>query len=211
MARPSLAFAYAVVTARRPSRSSGFTLVELMVVVVIVGVLSILAVVGFRKLVGESRGAEAVYMVNAIKVAQESYHAETGSYANVSTSLCASTTCSALYPQASASAALGDTKVGWGVACGGACNAGMDWSMLPVHVQGGVMYGYSTIAGAAGSTISFGSITWPSGYSINVPSGATTADWFAITGVGDEDMDTVPAVVFGSSFSNDLLVMNEGN
>jgi type II secretory pathway pseudopilin PulG len=182
-----------------------------MVVVMIVGVLSILAVVGFRKLVGESRGAEAVYMVNAIKVAQESYHAETGSYANLSPSLCASTTCTALYPQASASVTLGDVKVGWGVACGGACNAGMDWSMLPVHVQGGVMYGYSTVAGSAGGTISFGSVTWPSGYTINVPTGSTTADWFAITGVGDEDMDTVPAVVFGSSFSNDLLVMNEGN
>jgi prepilin-type N-terminal cleavage/methylation domain-containing protein len=203
---------YAVDLRRRASSETGFTLVELMVVVMIVGVLSILAVVGFRKLVGESRGAEAVYMVNSIKVAQESYHAETGSYANLSTSLCASTTCGALYPQASVSAPLGDTKVGWGVACGSACNSGMDWSMLPVHVQGGVMYGYSTVAGSAGSAYSaITSVTWPTGYSVNVGSGNSTADWFAVTGVGDEDMDTVPAVVLGTSLSNDLLVMNEGN
>ena len=43
----------------RGSRSAGFTLVELMIVVVIVGVLAVLAVVGFRRLVSEAHTTEA--------------------------------------------------------------------------------------------------------------------------------------------------------
>jgi len=196
------------------SARRGFTLVELMIVVAIVGVLAILAVVGFSKLIGSSRTTEAIGTVNAIKVAQEAYHAETGTYANLSSTLCTTTSCSSLYPTIPAGkSAVGDYKVGWGVACGSACQTGMDWSMLPVHISGGVMYGYSTTAGFAGTSVTPSPITLPNGpsstYTVTFPAVAPS-DWFLVTGVGDENMDGIPCVVLGTSFTNDLQVANEG-
>ncbi|HEY2518155.1 MAG TPA: prepilin-type N-terminal cleavage/methylation domain-containing protein [Polyangiaceae bacterium] len=212
------------VRGRARLHQAGFTLVELMIVVVIVGILAVLAVVGFRKLIGQARSAEAHQMINAIRVAQEAYHAETGTYADISSTLAYQGTEGSLYPQGSvasrptnpgnSSFVVGDFKVGWGGPCNTGCNAGIDWFVLPVHTEGGVMYGYTTRAGLAGSNsyINGGTVTkvnMTSSVQITLPA-PPTADWFLITAVGDENMDGVPAVYLGSSFSNDILVQNEG-
>ena len=46
-------------------RERGFTLIEMMVVVVIVGILAMLAVVGYRKLVQTAHVSEATNMVQS--------------------------------------------------------------------------------------------------------------------------------------------------
>jgi prepilin-type N-terminal cleavage/methylation domain-containing protein len=65
----------------------GFTLVELAVVVVIIGVLAAFAVPRFMASVERSKAAEAFNYLSAVQAAQERYHARQGTYASNVTDL----------------------------------------------------------------------------------------------------------------------------
>jgi type IV pilus assembly protein PilA len=65
----------------------GFTLVELAVVVVIIGVLAAFAVPRFLSSVERSKAAEAFNFLSSVQAAQERYHARQGTYAAVLTDL----------------------------------------------------------------------------------------------------------------------------
>ena len=54
-------------------RLRGFTLLELMIVVVIIGVLSVVAVTSYRRYSYGARNAEAQHFLQAIRLAQMSY------------------------------------------------------------------------------------------------------------------------------------------
>ena len=181
---------------RRASR--GFTLVEMAIVVVIVGILAVIAVVAYRKLINSAHMSEATHMVNGIRVAQEAYHAETQTYLNVSTAL----TVGSLYPQQTPTR----VKTGWGGPCGW-CNA--QWTSLPVHADGSVMYGYATMAGQAG-----GAPPAPptvNGTSMNVTFPATTVtDWYVISAFGDVDGNGFYSAVLGQSWTNDVFTYFDG-
>jgi type IV pilus assembly protein PilA len=60
----------------------GFTLVELAVVVVIIGVLAAFAVPRFLASVERSKAAEAFNYLSSVQAAQERYHARQGTYAD---------------------------------------------------------------------------------------------------------------------------------
>ena len=66
---------------KKGSRNSGFTLVELAVVVVIIGVLAAFAVPRFLASVERSKAAEAFNYLASIHSSQERYHARQGTYA----------------------------------------------------------------------------------------------------------------------------------
>ena len=72
-------------TAKRVAR--GFTLVELAVVVVIIGVLAAFAVPRFMNSVERSKAAEAFNFLSTVHSAQERYHARQGQYADALTKL----------------------------------------------------------------------------------------------------------------------------
>ena len=63
------------------TNKSGFTLVELAVVVVIIGVLAAFGVPRFMDAVERSKAAEAFGYLDAVRSGQERYHAREGIYA----------------------------------------------------------------------------------------------------------------------------------
>jgi type IV pilus assembly protein PilA len=193
---------------RRCRSKRGFTLIEMMIVIVIVGVLAMLAVVGYRKLILTSHTSEATSMVQAIRTAQEAYHAETQIYLSTAA---APATLGQMYPAPTP----GKFKTGWGggaAATGAACTPPTPsltcWLALPIHVDSAVMYGYATTGGSAGNA------TWPAlptinGSAITLPASAPT-DWYFIGAMGDVDGNSVFTTVLGTSFTNDLFIDKEG-
>jgi prepilin-type N-terminal cleavage/methylation domain-containing protein len=69
---------------RRGFRESGFTLIELMMVVAIIGILAALAVPRYISYVYKSKTTEAIGFLAEIKARQESYRADFGQYCDVS-------------------------------------------------------------------------------------------------------------------------------
>jgi type IV pilus assembly protein PilA len=192
-------------------------LVELGAVVTIVGILAVLAVVGYRKLIASSHNAEATQMVNAIRTAQEAYKAETGTYAAVTGSdtnvlgTSSNTGCNnptLMYPLASPPAGV-ITKTAWGLTCTSQCPGTAKWDALPVHVDGPVIYGYTTVAGIAGSTPSTVTM-YRNGSTYNLTFTTATTDWFAVAACADTDGDGTYSGYVSTSFSNEIFASNEG-
>jgi len=176
----------------------GFTLVELAVVVAIIGILAVLAVAGYRRLVTSSHTSEATEMVNAIKVAQETYHAETGQYANISNGLGLGN----LYPQATPSST---SATAWGATCS-QCADQAGWQKLPVHNSGVVRFGYATMAGQVSTTLPASPVT-----AVTFPSNSQlTGDWYVISAMGDMDNNGVYCTVVGVSWQRELYIDKDG-
>lgn len=177
--------------ARSHRSQAGFTLVELMVIVVIVGVLAMLGTYSVRKYIVSSKTSEATGMIATIKAAQEQYKEETFQYLDVSTTL------DTYYPT---SPPLHPArKVQWG---GGADALLKQWQILGVNAPNPVLFVYSCVAGASGSQppatgsdISIGN--WPTA-PINAP-------WYVVKAVADFDGDGRNTVFMGASFAGDMF------
>jgi type IV pilus assembly protein PilA len=169
----------------------GFTLVELMAVVAIVGVLATLGIVAYRRYISSSKATEAIYMVGAIRSAEESYRAETLGYLDVSSSI------SSYYPMATPT----NRKYAWDAP---SADGYAKWRQLGARADGPVYFGYAVKAGSAGGTPPTLSIvnppTWP----------ATTEPWYVIQAAGDVNANGVFCYVTTSSFTSEVHIENEG-
>lgn len=167
----------------------GFTLIELSVVVVIVGILSVVAVVGYRRYMLHSKVTEAQAMVSAIRIAQEDYRAETGTYANIGSNYC---------PTGSG---VGNVRYAWTPSCSGGVST---WNLLPVHANGAVLFGYNTTAGT-GAFVQPPDTGW-------VAWGAPTATpWYTISAKCDLNSDGAAyTMLVGSSFDSQIFTDSEG-
>jgi type IV pilus assembly protein PilA len=129
-------------------RERGFTLIELMIIVVIVGILASLATVGYRRYVNDAKTSEAREIIGSIKGGQESYLDETFQYLDASTGAI-----NTYYPNPNPTGML---KTQWGPVVGD------PFAPLGVRADAPVYFGYSSIAGngAAGlnSVSGFGSL-----------------------------------------------------
>jgi len=163
-----------------------------MIVVAIVAVLAILGMVGYNRIIRASRATEARQMIGAIKIAQESRRAETGSYGQPSNG--------ALGNWCPAGAG-GSTKFAWNPGC-------QAWNTLPVQSDGPVMFQYSSVSGRAvvdavpAVNILGAAVNWPT---------PPQTDWFITMAQIDQNGDGTFCRALGSSFTNEITVENEGD
>lgn len=183
----------AMILRPQPVRISerGFTLIELLTVVAIVGVLSTLGLVAYKRFITSSKTSEAIYMVGSIRASEESYRAETLRYLDVTAGF------TKLYPNTTP----GAFKSAWDNPSHTDYTA---WRQLGARSDGPVYYGYKVSAGLAGTTPPAlgitSSPTWPT----------TTEPWYVIEARGDVDGNGVFSVVAGSSFTGEIYTEAEG-
>ena len=65
---------------KRRTQEAGYTLIELMIVVAIIGILASLAIPAFMGYVQRSRAAEGPTVLGAIRISEEAYRSEFGTY-----------------------------------------------------------------------------------------------------------------------------------
>jgi prepilin-type N-terminal cleavage/methylation domain-containing protein len=189
----------------RRRRDRGFTLIEAMIVTLIVGILSVLAVVGYRKWVTSSRMMEAENMVSNIRSAEESFKSENGGYLAVSIKYAGSGTSVPTldYPAATPSS----FKTGWGAACASnICVKPNSWKQLGVQPNGPVVYGYAVVASNDPSAT-------PDDILVNGADKALTglkgAPWYVVEADGDPLATGTYTKIFGLSGNNELFINND--
>lgn len=173
-------------------KSRGFTLVELMAVVTITGILATVGTLMVRKYFAQAKTAEAVAIIQSIRVAEESRRAETGNYLS-----CSSPNETAWYPAApngSVRAWRNPSHADWA-----------RWQLLGVTRTDGTRFGFLLTAGAPGATpptlVTASQLTWPT--SLPDP-------WYVIQAAGDNDKDGIYTLVAASSLNGELYVENDG-
>lgn len=176
----------------RHALARGFTLVEVMVVVVLVGILATIAIVSLRKWMVTSKSVEAMHVIQGIRGGQERFRSESLVYMDVSTS-------GALYPMTNP----GTTKYNW-VQTGHVDYA--RWRLLNPTVGSSVQHGYMVRAGRAMTSppaLPGMAIVWPAPADIQDP-------WYVIYAQGDLNGDGTPGRYATSSLTGEIVRVNDG-
>ena len=167
---------------RPPNQNKGFTLIELMIVVAILGILAAVAIASYNAYVRRSRNAEATAILADIRLKQEAYRGAFQQYANG---------CDAWFPAAMPKSEPQATSGSGTAACA------TTWRKLGVVFPGSVYFMYDTQAGLPGTAPTTGRYT-----------GASTRDfWYGAAAIEDLNGDGKCggfAVVSGDLKMNEL-------
>jgi prepilin-type N-terminal cleavage/methylation domain-containing protein len=186
-----------MVRANGRRKSRGFTLVELAIVVVIIGIMATLAIFGVSKYIRRSKTAEAVHMIGAIKAGQEAFFDETFRYYDVSQGDMGN-----LYP----STGDWDEKIQWG---GGNAQLAERWRTIGIEPEAPVQFRYSCVAGLPDSMPTDALIGDEVTYNLAALSGSPR-HWYLVKAVADLDGNGIRSVFVGSSFTNEIFSQNPG-
>lgn len=126
----------------RLSKSAGFSLVELMIVVAIMAILAAIAIPSFLRFSMRAKTAEATSNLAAIRTAQESYRAEEDTYLE-----CPAAGGAFGNPAAWAVGAGASTPIAW--------DAGTNFETIGFEPDGNVRYQYRVAAAGAGISVAF--------------------------------------------------------
>ncbi|MDQ2645066.1 MAG: type II secretion system GspH family protein [Myxococcota bacterium] len=175
---------------RRAER--GFTLTELMVVVVLIGVLAMIGVAAFRKRVTASKATEVTTVIGALRAGEEAYKGENQEYLDISDP-------NAWYP----SATFNSDAISWSANFGTHVD-GPGFQALNAPITQSVQYRYLVNAGSAGDTM-------PSPTGVTLPTWPTPSDpWYVIIARANVDGDSVFSTAVATSFNHEINVTNEG-
>lgn len=174
----------------RRRRSTGFTLVELLTVVAIMGVLAAVAVTLVRNHLRSAKMTEGMANLQAIRSAEAAFRAETGVYQDCSGS-------GGLYfpskPNGNVNSWAGTAHADWA-----------KWKQLRLPATEGTRFGWLVRADLPGvampnSTIISTTPAWP-----------TQADpWYLIQGVADSDGDQKYAKIVATSINNEVYTEDD--
>ncbi|MGC4088808.1 MAG: prepilin-type N-terminal cleavage/methylation domain-containing protein [Polyangiaceae bacterium] len=177
----------------------GFTLVELMIVVVIVGILGTLAVYGTRRYIASSKTSEAIQLIGSMKAGEEAYKDETFTYLDVTGSL------KTFYPS---NPKPGQMKVQWGAGSGTGGTADK-FSSIGVMPTAPVLFVYAVKAGGPDDKVD--DPTENNDIKVgNWPSAATGTAWYVVKAKADLDFGDNVTTYVAPSFSNQIFSANEG-
>jgi prepilin-type N-terminal cleavage/methylation domain-containing protein len=159
---------------RSSRRRQGFSLMELMTVVAIVGILSAVAIPTFSDYIYKSRTAEATEFLGVIRLREESYRAEFGVYCATLAGSASPNDYSALSQHGNLLPNPESTRREARPFPGSAA-----WTQLGARPSGPVRFGYAVAAGVPADAVNAGVGFTP----------ATADFWFVARAVGDLDGD----------------------
>jgi type IV pilus assembly protein PilE len=187
---------------RRKQGAEGFTLIEMMIVVVIIAVLVTVAIIAYTRHIKKTRMVKEKVFVSKIQALQETYFQQHGNYLNVTGE-------SAFYP---ATLPTGDA-VPFAPTSASPCTCPnvCCWALLGARPESGHSYLQWRVA-AAVPTGTPPTISGPSssgGEAVGIQAGVP---WYYILARGDLQGDGAPnTTIYANSVKTDIWSQNEGD